>query len=241
MIFDPPLLPGRLVQRYKRFLADIALDSGEAITAACPNTGAMLGVSAPGSRVWVSKAKNPNRKYAHTWEMIEVESGTGTGPVLTGINTNHPNALVAEAIAEGRIPELSGYENLRREVKYGLNSRIDILLQGQAGTPDCYVEVKNVHLLRQAGLAEFPDCKTERGVKHLQELSAMVKSGNRACMVYLVQRGDAQTFSIAADLDPAYAAAFLAARASGVEMLCYGCALTAASIRVSAAIKIAGC
>ena len=242
MKFVSPLLTGRLVQRYKRFLCDVTLDSGEAITATCPNTGSMMGLTGPGSKVWLSTSDSPTRKYRHTWEMIE--NDIGKGPTLVGINTNHPNALVTEAIEAGLIPELKGFSSLRREVKYGVNSRIDILLEGGeisgnvGGTGTCYVEIKNVHLMRKAGLAEFPDSKTERGVKHLQELSNMVAGGHRAVMVYLVQRADAKTFTLASDIDPAYAAAFAKAKAAGVEMLAYRCKLTPDEISVEKRVEM---
>jgi sugar fermentation stimulation protein A len=167
-----------------------------------------------------------------------IEDDLGDGPHLVGINTGKPNALVAEAIGLNAIPELQGYASLRREVKYGENSRIDILLAEGRDPRPCYVEIKNVHLMRQAGLAEFPDCKTERGAKHLRELATMVAEGNRAVMVFLVQRGDAKTFSLARDLDPAYAAAFQTAAAAGVEMLCYGCSLSPTEIAVDRRIEI---
>ncbi len=228
MTFDPPLISGHLIQRYKRFLADVRLESGETITATCPNTGSMMGLTAPGSRVWLSTSDSPARKYRHTWELIE--TGIGQGPQMVGINTNHPNALVTEAINAGKIAELKGYGSLRREVKYGVNSRIDILLEGGPGGQSCYLEIKNVHLMRTAGLAEFPDSKTERGVKHLTELSAMVAEGHRAVMLYLVQRADADRFALAGDIDPAYAAAFAKAKAAGVEMLCYRCSVTTQGI-----------
>jgi sugar fermentation stimulation protein A len=237
MKFAAPLISGRLVQRYKRFLADVRLDDGTTITATCPNTGSMMGLTAPGSAVWLSTSDSPTRKYKHTWEMIEADAGGG--PTLVGINTNHPNTLVTEAIETALIPELKGFGSLRREVKYGLNSRIDILLEGGPGGRSCYVEVKNVHLMRQPGLAEFPDSKTERGVKHLGELSAMVAEGHRAVMVYLVQRGDADRFAVAQDLDPAYEAAFARAAEAGVEMLCYGCRLTSEAVVVERRIEIA--
>ena len=151
MRFPSPLVRGRLIKRYKRFLADVALDTGEAITAVCPNTGSMHGLTEPGSVVWLSVSKVPTRRYPHTWEMVEAD--LGAGPSLVGINTSRPNALVAEAIAARRIPELEGYDTLRREVKYGVASRIDLLLE-DAHKGLCYVEVKNVHLMRKAGLAE---------------------------------------------------------------------------------------
>ncbi|WP_024276124.1 DNA/RNA nuclease SfsA [Hyphomicrobium sp. 802] len=237
MKFTHPLVPGILIQRYKRFLADVTTAGGVTVTASCPNTGSMLGLTKPGSRVWLSESDSPTRKYRHTWEMIEAD--LGTGPHLVGINTGRPNALVTEAIETGTIVELAGYPMLRREVKYGLNSRIDVLLSGGRDNRDCYVEVKNVHLMRENGLAEFPDSKTERGAKHLRELANMVGEGHRAVMVFLVQRSDAESFKLARDIDPAYAAAFQAAAASGVEMLCYKCQLSPTEIAVEKRIEIA--
>jgi sugar fermentation stimulation protein A len=237
MKFDSPLIPGKLIQRYKRFLADVMIAGGVTVTASCPNTGSMMGLTTPGSTVWLSQNDSPTRKHRHTWEMIEDD--LGQGPHLVGINTGRPNALVAEAIGMASIPELAGYTSLRREVRYGENSRIDILLSGGTDPRPCYVEIKNVHLMREAGLAEFPDCKTERGAKHLRELSAMVAEGHRAVMVFLVQRGDAERFKLASELDPAYAAAFQTAAASGVEMLCYGCRLSPSEIAVDRRLDIA--
>jgi len=236
MKFAHPLVPGILIQRYKRFLADVTTAGGVTVTASCPNTGSMLGLTTPGSRVWLSESDSPTRKYRHTWEMIEADLGQGRH--LVGINSGRPNALVTEAIQLGQIPELAGYASLRREVKYGVNSRIDVLLSGGKGPRDCYVEVKNVHLMRNAGEAEFPDSKTERGAKHLRELASMVEEGHRAVMVFLVQRTDAETFSVAADIDPAYAAAFQTAAASGVEMLCYRCRLSPSEIAVEKRLEI---
>ena len=235
MQFPSPLVRGTLLQRYKRFLADVRLDSGETITATCPNTGSMLGLTAPGTRVWLSTSDKPTRKYRHTWEMLEVDIGRGPG--LVGINTGHPNRLVAEAIAQGRLEALASYGSLRREVKYGRNSRIDILLEDPVRGV-CYVEVKNVHMMRRHGLAEFPDCVTERGVKHLVELTDMVRHGHRAVMVYLVQRADASRFAFAHDLDPTYAAAFAAAHAAGVEAIAVRCRLSAEAIAVDRVIPI---
>ena len=233
MQFPSPLLPGRLIQRYKRFLADVRLDTGETVTATCPNTGSMLGLVAPGTRVWLSTSDSPTRKYRHTWEMLEID--LGKGPSLVGINTGHPNKIVAEAIDAGRIASLKGYETLRREVKYGRNSRIDILLE-DAAKPACYVEIKNVHMMRQHGLAEFPDSVTERGVKHLAEMSDMVREGKRAVMVYLIQRGDATQLSLARDVDAKYGAAFDAAGAAGVEVLAVRCTLSTDAITVDKVI-----
>ncbi|MCW5699943.1 MAG: DNA/RNA nuclease SfsA, partial [Rhodospirillales bacterium] len=229
MRFEHPLVRGTLVRRYKRFLADVTLDGGEIATAHCPNSGSMLSVDAPGSEVWLSRSTNPNRKLPYTWELIRV------GETLVGINTGHPNRIVAEAVEAGVIPELSGYANLRREVRYGRNSRIDILLDSPDGS-SCYVEVKNVTLKRGHGQdapAEFPDAVTQRGAKHLAELSDMVAAGARAVMLYLVQREDARRFCLAADIDPAYAAAFESARNRGVEMLCYGCRVSVDGVSIS--------
>lgn len=235
MRLSTPLVKGRLVKRYKRFLADVILDGGETITAHCANPGSMLGLAEPGMTVWLSRSDNPKRKLKYSWELVEVD--LGQGPALVGINTAHPNKLVEEAILAGRITELSGYDGLRREVKYGRNSRIDILLE-HAGRPPCYVEVKNVHLMREAGLAEFPDSVTARGAKHLVELADMAAAGARAAMVFLVQRADADRFGLARDIDPAYGSAFDAARAANVEALCYGCDMGTDAIAVRDALPI---
>jgi sugar fermentation stimulation protein A len=235
MRFPSPLQRGRLVQRYKRFLADVVLDSGATVTASCPNTGSMLGLTAPGARVWLSRSDSPTRKYPHTWEMVETD--LGAGPSLVGINTGHPNRLVTEAIATRRVKALAGYATLRREVKYGEASRIDILLEDER-KGRCYVEVKNVHMMRQAGFAEFPDCVTERGAKHLRELAAMAGEGHRAVMLFLIQRTDAKHFSIAADLDPGYAEAFRVATNAGVETLAFCCRMSEEEIALDRAVPI---
>lgn len=237
MRFPSPLRRGRLLQRYKRFLADIELDCGERITASCPNTGSMIGLSAPGTMVWVSEHDSPTRKYRHCWELSE--SDLGGNIELVGINTGHPNKLVTEAIRGGSIAELAGYPALRNEVKYGEASRIDILLDGDARGL-CYVEIKNVHMMRAKGRAEFPDSVTARGAKHLRELAAMVAAGHRAVMMFLVQRGDAETFHLARDIDPNYGFAFDMARAAGVEMLAYRCRISPDGIAVDRAIEVAG-
>ena len=229
MEFPDPLQRGSLLKRYKRFLADVRLESGEVVTAHCANTGTMLGLTAPGSEVWLSPARNPDRKLRYTWELIR--DATNGEASLVGINTAHPNALVEEAVRADRIPELTGYPSLRREVRYGKNSRIDLLLEAP-GRPKCYVEVKNVHLRREPGLAEFPDSVTARGTKHLKELGDAVEAGNRAVMFYLVQRQDCGLFAVAADIDPVYAEALAEARTRGVEAICYACALTPQAIEV---------
>jgi len=219
MLLPTPLLRGTLIQRYKRFLADIRLDTGEEITAHCANPGSMLGLKDPGATVWVSRSDDPKRKLAHSWEVIEIEGG-----VLAGINTNRPNKLVAEALAAKKIPELIGY-SVKSEVKYRENSRVDFLLTDQ-GRADCYLEVKNVHMMREPGLAEFPDCVTKRGAKHMDDLAAMCAEGHRAVVLFVVQMTACDRFRPAADIDPGYAEAFERARAAGVEALCYACDFT---------------
>lgn len=232
MDFMQTLISGCLVRRYKRFLADVILDDdGSEITAHCANPGSMLGLNAPGSRVYLSRSDNPARKLPLSWELIEADG------VLVGISTAHPNRLVEEAILAGSVPGLSGYPELRREVKYGVNSRIDILLEAP-DRPRCYVEVKNVHLMRQPGLAEFPDSVTARGAKHLRELSDMVREGHRAVMVYLVQRPDCDRLAMASDIDPAYAEALAEARAAGVEVIAIGCSVTPEAIRVNRVVEV---
>lgn len=231
MRFAARLTEGRLIRRYKRFLADVELASGETITAHCANPGAMTGLAEPGMRILLSKSDSPTRKLPWSWELVEADGA------LVGINTAHPNRLVAEAIAAGAIAELAGYEAARREVRYGRNSRIDILLAG-AGRPQAYVEIKNVHLSRTPGLAEFPDSVTARGAKHLAELADMVAAGSRAVMLFLIQRSDAKRFALARDVDPAYGAAFDRARAAGVEMLAYDTRLTAEEIRLAGPVPV---
>jgi sugar fermentation stimulation protein A len=235
MKFSEPLTPGRLIQRYKRFLADVELEDGSIVTAHCANPGAMLGLIAPGNRVWLSISTNPTRKLKYSWEVVEADFGGG--PQFVGINTSHPNVIVAEAITAGFFPELTGYEAIRREVKYGKNSRVDILLEGE-GKPPCYVEVKNVHMMRAFGLAEFPDSVTKRGAKHLVELGDMVAQGARAVMVYLIQM-DAECFTLAADIDKVYAASFAIARGLGVEAIAACCAVTLDGISVVKRVEVA--
>lgn len=216
MKFDPPLIQVRLLKRYKRFLADVEFQNGQVLTVHCPNPGSMMGLTEPGNIAYVSDSQNPKRKLQYTLEMIDVAG------VLVGVNTNHPNRLAQEAIEAGRIPVLAGYDRLRREVKYGKNSRIDILLETD-GKPDTFVEVKNVHFIRTPGLHEFPDSVTARGAKHLDELAHEAAGGNRAVMLYVIQREDGDRFRLAGDLDPNYAAAFDKAAIDGVEAYAIRC------------------
>ena len=223
--FPTPLIPGTLLQRYKRFLADVRLEDGTVVTAHCANSGAMLGLKDPGLPVLLSFKDDPARKLKYTWELVD------RGTSWVGINTSLPNRIVAEAIVQARIPELAGYETLKPEQKYGENSRIDLLLSDkQRGR--CYVEIKSVTLAEDS-LALFPDAVTERGQKHLRELSNMVMQGHRAVMVYLVQREDCRSFRPAGHIDPAYARAFFSARTAGVEALCYACTVSPEGIEVS--------
>ena len=234
MKFEHTLIEGWLVQRYKRFFADVLLPGGEVVVAHCANSGSMLSVKEPGSRVWLSPATNPERKLRYTWELIEVNGG------LVGINTGLPNRIVAEAIQAGEIPELAGYATISREKKYGRNSRIDILLEDPS-RPPCYVEVKNVTLRRGSEPhwpAEFPDAVTERGAKHLKEMTDIVAAGGRAVMVYLVQRMDCTRFAVAADIDPAYAQGLEQALAAGVEAVCYGCAVGPDAITIAGPLTL---
>ncbi len=215
MRFPSPLIPGRLIRRYKRFLADIYVEGVGEVTAHCPNPGSMMGLAEPGLRVWVERA-TPGRKLPYAWRLAELPDGH-----WAGIDTAVPNRVVREALQERAVPELAGYGTVRPEVRYGERSRVDFLLS-EPGLPDAYVEVKNVHLRRDGDWAEFPDCVTTRGARHLEELAAMVAEGHRAVMLYLVQRTDCARFRLAADLDPGYARAFAAAREAGVETICLG-------------------
>ena len=225
MQFPSPLERGRLVQRYKRFFADVVLDDGREVTAHCPNPGAMLGLNLPGLPVWLSISDSPTRKLPHTLELVEADGG------LVGVNTMHPNRLVAEALAADAIPELSGYAEVRREVKYGANSRVDFLLTSP-DRPPCWLEIKNCHLSRGGGLAEFPDCVAARSLKHLKELSREVEDGARAVMLFVIQRTDCDLFDTAPDLDPAYAAGLIDAADRGVEIICYGCDISSEAVRL---------
>lgn len=229
------LVPATLLRRYKRFLADVELADGSVITAHVANPGAMIGLQAPGARVWLSKSPSKTRKLPFSWELIEADFGNG--PELVGVNTMHPNAIVAEALADNAIPELAGYDIIRREVKYGAASRVDFLLE-HPSRPPCYVEVKNVHMMRQPGLAEFPDSVTARGARHLDELAAMVAAGARAVMLFVVQIGSSTAFALARDIDPAYGRAFDKARAAGVESIAYTCQIDHGSIVLAGRVPI---
>ena len=238
MKFSPPLEPGLLVKRYKRFLADVQLDSGELITAHCPNTGSMLGCDAPGSRVWLSHSNNPKRKTAYSWELVEVAPD-----ILVGIHTGRANGLVALAIQTGLIASLQGYGIVRSEVSYGAeNSRIDFLLQ-QGNQPDAYVEVKSVTAIcgtdaQQNVMAIFPDAVSARGTKHLRELMQMVRAGKRAVLCFCVQRSDARCVRAAQEIDPLYARTLREAVEAGVEVIAYRASVTPEQLRLVAAVPV---
>jgi len=229
MQFATPLVPARLIKRYKRFLADVRLEDGREVTAHCANPGSMMGLAEPGTKVWLESNDDPKKKLKFGWRLVEHEDGH-----FTGVDTSIPNRALKAALIAHQVPGLPDYDLVRPEVKYGQNSRIDFLLSGDG--PDTYVEVKSVTLSRQAGLAEFPDSVTARGAKHLEELVAMVAAGHRAVMFYLVQRTDAEVATLARDLDPAYAAAFDRASSEGVQVLAHRCDIAPQAITVGPAI-----
>ena len=231
MRFPAPLLEGRLLRRYQRFLADVDTAAG-ILTAHCPNTGSMQGCAEPGMRVWLSPATNPARKLAWTWELVEALPG-----VVVGMHTGRSNALVREAIEAGRVPELAGYPAIRPEVKYGEGSRIDLLLTAP-GRPDCYVEVKNVTAAVAGRIGYFPDAVTTRGTKHLREMSAMVASGHRAVLVFCVQRGDVECVRPADHIDPVYGRTLREALAAGVEVIALGATVSPAGIELERRLAV---
>ena len=220
MRFQTPLEPARLIRRYKRFLADIRLHSGQEVTAHCPNPGSMMGLAQPGMKIWVEPNNDPKKKLKYGWRLVDHENGH-----FTGIDTALPNRALRAALMAAQVPGLDMYATVRPEQKYGTNSRIDFLLQNP-DLPDAYVEVKSVTLSRQPGLAEFPDSVTARGAKHLAELSNMVEAGHRAVLLYLIQRTDCTSMTVARDIDPTYGAALDAARASGVEVMAFDTVIT---------------
>ncbi|MGF1747352.1 MULTISPECIES: DNA/RNA nuclease SfsA [Vibrio] len=216
MHFDPPLESGKLIKRYKRFLADITTASGDEVTIHCANTGAMTGCAVPGSTVWYSTSDNPKRKYPNSWELTQTDSGD-----MICVNTARANTLVVEAINNNVIEELKGYQTLRTEVKYGQeNSRIDILLQDSERV-DCYIEVKSVTLLEESGQGYFPDAQTTRGQKHLRELTEMAQSGSRAVLLFAILHSGIEKVFAAHHIDAKYSQLLEQAREAGVEVLCY--------------------
>ena len=227
MRFQTPLVPARLIRRYKRFLADCRLDDGQEVVAHCANPGSMMGLAEPGTRIWLEPNDDPKKKLKFGWRLVDHENGH-----FTGVDTSVPNRALRAALEAGQVPGLTGYDRVRPEVKYGAASRIDFLLQGD-GRADAYVEVKSVTLSRKPGRAEFPDSVTARGTKHLAELSGMAAQGHRAVMLFLVQRTDARQVTLAADIDPAYATAFADAVTDGVEVIALGTAITPEAVTLA--------
>lgn len=232
MQFQTPLVPARLIRRYKRFLADCRLEDGREVVAHCANPGSMMGLAEADMKIWLEPNDDPKKKLKFGWRLVDHENGH-----FTCVDTSVPNRALRAAFEARLVGPLAAYETVRPEVKYGKNSRIDFLLS-QPGLCHVYVEVKSVTLNRQPGLAEFPDSVTARGAKHLNELSAMVRQGHRAVMLYLVQRTDCGRFDLARDIDPTYAAAFDAARAQGVETLCFGTVITPEGVELAGPLTI---
>lgn len=230
MEFPSPLIPARLIKRYKRFLADCTLEDGREVTAHCANPGSMMGLAVPGTKIWLEPNDDPKKKLKFGWRLVDHENGH-----FTGVDTSVPNRALKAALEAHAFPELGPYDRVRPEVKYGEKSRIDFLLEGEGLT---YVEVKSVTLARHVGLAEFPDSVTARGAKHLVELANMVREGHRAVMFYLVQRTDCERFDLARDIDPTYAAEFAKARAAGVEVMCYDTRITPAGVNIGKPLAV---
>ena len=230
MEFPTPLLKGVFLRRYKRFFADIRLESGEEVTAHTPNTGTMRTCSDPEAEAYISRSDNPKRKLQYTWELVR------SGDSLVGVNTGLANRLAEEAVSAGRIPDLSGYETVRREVRYGQNSRIDLLLEG-GEAPPCYLEVKNVSMGRE-GVASFPDAVSVRAAKHMGELAERVRAGDRAAVLFVVQRMDCEVFTPADDIDPTYGEALREAVGVGVQALAWRADVSPRAITLSAPLPV---
>ena len=226
MRFATPLVPARLTRRYKRFLADMTLDTdGREITAHCANPGSMMGLADPGTRCWIEPNDDPRKKLKFGWRLVEHGDGH-----FTGVDTGIPNRVVRQALEDHRIDALEGYDTVRPEVRFGTGSRVDFLLGG--GATDIHVEVKSVTLSRRNGIAEFPDSVTARGARHLDDLAQVVRDGGRSVLLFLVQRTDAAAVTLADDIDPAYAATFARARKIGVEVLCIGTRISPLGIEI---------
>lgn len=232
MRFQTPLVPGTLIRRYKRFLADVTLADGQEVTAHCANPGSMMGLAEPGTRVWLEPNDDPKKKLKFGWRLVEHCNGH-----FTGVDTAVPNRMLRAAFEARAVPGLTEFDSLRAEVPYGEKSRVDFLLS-QTGQPDLYIEVKSVTLSRQPGLAEFPDSVTARGTRHLNDLSDMVRQGHRAMMLYLVQRTDCSRMTFAEDIDPSYAAAWRGATAAGVETLALDCQISPEAVRLGKPIEM---
>ncbi|WCR54996.1 MAG: Sugar fermentation stimulation protein SfsA [Bartonella clarridgeiae] len=230
MFFVSKLHPAKLICRYKRFLADVKKNDQYIFTVSVPNTGSMLGLTASDSNVWLSYHDDSKRKYPYRLEIVEADN------TLVGINANLANKLALEAIQGGVLTEFSEYKTILSEQRYG-QSRIDFLLSNN-DLSECYLEVKNVHFIRQKGLAEFPDTITKRGARHLEELIKIVQQGKRAAMLYVIQRADCSAFTICRDLDPIYGCKFDLALKSGVEFYAIKCHVSVEGIFPIHQVKI---
>lgn len=235
MKFSEPLVEGRLIRRYKRFLADVRLPDGTEVTAHCPNTGSMRGCQPENARVWLSESNNPKRKLKYTWELVETRPG-----VLACVNTARPNAQARHAIESGVVVELTGYAQCRSEVKYGgEKSRIDLLLSGHESHPDAWVEVKNV-TLDENGAGYFPDAVTTRGQKHLRELMGQVEQGERGVLFFVVNHTGIDEVRPADHIDPTYGRLLREAVAAGVEVVAYRAALVNDKSEPSGSLTLTG-
>lgn len=230
MQFEEPLIEGRLVRRYKRFLADVTLPGGDVVVAHCPNPGSMRTCMAEGGRVWLSKSHDPRRKLPYTWELAEADDA------MVCVNTARANRVVAEALEAGVIAELRDFERMRPEVRYGERSRVDFLLE--TGDHKCYVEVKSVTLRGGERMGAFPDSVTARGTRHLEELMAMVADGHRAVMLFCCNRTDARSMRPADEIDPVYGRTLRRAAAAGVELLAYRCEVSPRGIWVKERVPV---
>ncbi len=232
MRFQTPLVPARLTRRYKRFLADASLEDGTEITAHCANPGSMMGLADPGTRIWLEPNEDPKKKLKFGWRLVEHESGH-----FTCVDTSIANRVVKQALEDRAIAEVSAYHGVRAEVPYAEKSRVDFLLT-EPDLPDAYVEVKSVTLSRMSRVAEFPDSVTKRGAKHMQDLTSMCAAGHRACVLFLVQRTDATHVTLAADIDPTYAAEVRKARDAGVEILAYRTHLSPSGVTLDQSLPV---
>ncbi len=232
MRFQTQLVPARLIRRYKRFLADCRLEDGSEVVAHCANPGSMMGLAEEGTKIWLEPNDDPKKKLNYGWRLVDHEDGN-----FTGVDTSLPNKAVRAALETREIVGLESYTTVRPEVKYGTNSRIDFLLS-EPDLPDAYVEVKSVTLSREKGLAEFPDSVTARGAKHLGELAEVARAGHRAVLLYLVQRTDCTHVTMAADIDPTYAAAHAAATEAGVETLCIATHITPQAVTLAGPLAL---
>lgn len=231
MNYETPLISAKLVRRYKRFLADMRLPDGGMVVAHCPNPGAMTGLAEPGARCWLSTKEGKSRKLDFGWELVR-----SAGGALVGINTSHANRIVAEVLGSGVLPGLPRGGAWRSEVTFTAGTRFDFA-HADAGGRLTYVEVKSVTLSRQTGLAEFPDAKTARGVRHLCKLAAAVALGHGAMMLFLVQRDDCDHLTVAADIDPKYGASLEAARRAGVAIAAIGCNVSTSGIYIGKSVE----